>query len=52
VMRCWDAKMGSSTSGYSNTPAQHKAEVSAGMGVARFKLTINTFTGEWKVEPN
>ena len=52
VMRCWDAKMGSSTSGYSNTPAQHKAEVSAGMGVARFKLTVNVYTGEWKVEPN
>ena len=52
VMRCWDSKLGSNTSGYANAPADHKAEVSAGTGVATFKLTINIYTGEWKVEPN
>ena len=52
TMRCWDASLGSSTSAYANAPADHKAEVSAGTGVARFKMTINIFTGTWKVEPN
>ncbi len=52
VMRCWDAAQGSSTSGYANTPADHKAEISAGLGVARFKMTIDIFAGTWKVEPN
>lgn len=52
VMRCWDAAGGADASGYANTLAGHKAEVSAGSGVARFRLSINTLTGEWKVEPN
>lgn len=52
VMRCWDAARGDSQSAYASTPADHKAEISAGTGVARFKVTINIFTGEWKVEPN
>jgi len=52
TMRCWDASLGSSTSAYANAPADHKAEVSAGTGEARFKMTINFYTGTWKVEPN
>lgn len=52
TMRCWDSKMGGSAEAYANTPAEHKAEVSAGLGVARFKLTINIYAGTWKVEPN
>ena len=50
TMRCWDASMGSDTSAYANTPADHKAESSAGTGVARFKVTVNIYAGTWKVE--
>ena len=50
TMRCWDYNMGSTTEAYANTPAEHKAEVSAGLGVARFKITINIYAGTWKVE--
>lgn len=49
TMRCWDANMERSADGYAATPDVHKAEVSAGTGTARFKLTIYT-TGVWKVE--
>lgn len=52
VMKCWDAALGSSTSAYASAPADHKAEVSAGTGVARFKMTVNIYAGTWKVEPN
>lgn len=48
VMRCWDKNYSS----YANAPAEHRAEISAGLGVARFRVTINVNTGEWKVEPN
>ena len=50
TMRCWDANMEYGADGYAAAPAGHKAEISAGTGTARFKLTIYT-TGEWKVEP-
>jgi hypothetical protein len=50
VMRCWGRMYGSDTSGYEKAPAAHRAEVSAGTGVATFKVTINgDYT--WKVEP-
>ena len=52
VMRVWDATYGSGKADYGRTPADHKAEVSAGLGVARFKVTINIYAGTWKVEPN
>nr|DAI07999.1 MAG TPA: hypothetical protein [Caudoviricetes sp.] len=52
VMRCWDVGAGSSTSGYANASEDHRAEVSAGLGVARFKLTVDVLKGTWKVEPN
>lgn len=45
TMRCWD----SAVSDYASAPANHKAEVAAGTGVATFKLTINTNTGEWSL---
>ncbi len=51
TMRCWDAAMGSSTSAYADTPAGHKAEVSAGLGTARFRLKVNVKTGTWSVYP-
>jgi len=51
TMRCWDAAMGSSTSAYADTPAGHKAEVSAGLGTARFRLKVNVKTGAWSVYP-
>jgi hypothetical protein len=47
-MRCWDKQYSS----YANAPENHRAEVSAGLGVARFRVTLNRNTGEWKVEPN
>lgn len=49
TMRCWGTDYGSSTSGYSNAPDKHRAEVSAGLGVAKFRLTIDVLTGEWDV---
>lgn len=52
TMRCWDYRMGDTTAAYANTPAEHKAEVSAGLDVARFKITVNIYAGTWKVEPN
>lgn len=52
TMRCWDTKAGGGTSGYAAASDDHKAEVSAGLGIARFKLTVNIRTGKWKVEPN
>lgn len=51
VMRCWDASMPNTADGYADTPADHKAEVSAGTGVAKFKMTIWPATGKWIVEP-
>lgn len=48
LMRCWDKQYSS----YANAPENHRAEVSAGLGVARFRVTLNRNTGEWKVEPN
>ena len=51
-MRCWDKNAGGDTSGYAAASDDHKAEVSAGLGTARFKLTVNILTGQWKVEPN
>ena len=52
TMRCWDKNAGGDTSGYAAASDDHKAEVSAGLGTARFKLTVNILTGQWKVEPN
>ncbi len=51
TMRCWDASYGSKTSDYARTPAGHKAEIPAGLGVARFGFTVNIYKGTWKVEP-
>ena len=51
TMRCWDASYGSSTSDYARTPAGHKAEIPAGLGVARFIFTVDIYKGTWKVEP-
>lgn len=51
TMRCWDASYGSSTSAYTRTPEGHKAAISAGLGIARFKVTVNIYKGTWKVEP-
>lgn len=50
TMRCWDASAGSGTAGYSAATADHKAESSAGTGVARFRVTVNIYAGTWKVE--
>lgn len=50
TMRCWEVSAGGDTSGYANAGEDHRAEVSAGLGVARFKLTVNVLTGVWKVE--
>lgn len=47
AMRCWGAEYGGDTSGYDSAPAEHKAEVSAGLGVARFRVRVNVKTGEW-----
>lgn len=51
TMRCWDASYGSSTSDYTRTPEGHKAEISAGLGTARFIFTVDIYKGTWKVEP-
>ena len=51
TMKCWDASLGGSTSAYENAPAEHKAAVSAGLGVARFRLKVNVRTGTWMVYP-
>lgn len=51
VMRCWDSSMPRTAEGYADAPVGHKAEVSAGTGVAKFKMTIWLATGRWKVEP-
>lgn len=49
TMRCWDASQGSSTSAYASTPVGHKAESSAGTGVARFRVKIDIRNGTWEV---
>lgn len=51
VMRVWDATYGTTQADYSNTPESHRAEVSAGLGVATFVFTMNIYTGEWSVVP-
>ena len=51
VMRCWDSSMPNTADGYADTPVGHKAEVSAGTDVAKFKMTIWPATGKWSVEP-
>ena len=51
VMRCWDASYGNSTADYGATPADHKAEVSAGTGAAHFVFTVDMYSGTWKVAP-
>lgn len=51
VMRCWDSSVANTVDGYADTPVDHKAEVSAGTGVAKFKMTIWQATGKWSVEP-
>lgn len=51
TMRCWDKSQGSGTSAYANTPAEHKAEVSAGTGVAWFRVKVNIRNGTWEVYP-
>ena len=52
VFKCWDASVSSSREGYAATAPEHKAEISGGVStVAKFKLTMNIKTGEWKVEP-
>lgn len=50
VMRCWDASVGGGTAGFRNAPANHRAEVAAGLGVAKFKLTFDIYSGDWSVE--
>lgn len=50
TMRCWDKGAGGGTAGYSAATADHKAEVSAGTGVARFRVTVDIYAGTWKVE--
>ena len=52
VFKCWDAASGESKDGYAATPTAHKASISGNAStVATFRVTINVFTGEWKVEP-
>ncbi len=50
VMRAWDESAGSSADGYAAAAEDRRAEVSAGTGTARFKVTIDFYGGDWKVE--
>ena len=52
VFKCWDANAGSTTAGYAAATSEHKAAISGGAStLAEFKVTINIYTGKWKVEP-
>lgn len=52
TFKCWDADTGSTTAGYAAAAPEHRAAISGGTStVAEFKVTINIYTGKWKVEP-
>lgn len=51
IMKVWDAQYGNNKEAYAATPQNHKAEISAGTGVATFRVTLDILTRDWKVEP-
>lgn len=50
VMRVWNVSAGSTTDGYAAAAEDHRAEVTANTGTARFKISIDFYLGTWKVE--
>lgn len=51
TMRVWDNDFGTSPDGYEAAPPIYRAEVAAGTGTAKFRVTVNIYKGTWKVEP-
>lgn len=49
IMRCWETAAGGGTEGYGKASADHKGEISAGTGVATFKIVVNIYQNTWKI---